>query len=210
MSVPATWAGEVEVKLPAAPGAASADAAGSAESTAFPTTLIWRPTILTSVIRPGQTVGVSGLGFAMQPVLIPLGASAALQVSAMLGPAGYSVAANGTANAAALLLPARYLPQTGDGLEGILPFPPTSLDPTRVAFTCDHPWGALQTCTSLRPAPTGSQKGALVGIGVPAGQQTVRTPSLLAPQSLSPYDRNPPLGTTPAPASVATPSSPHL
>lgn len=201
------WAGEVDVKLPAAPGVAAI--ADSRESASFPTTLIWRPIVVASVSKPGQLAAATGLGFAMQPATIPLGGDSTMVVGATLGPAGYTVAASGTANAAALLLPAKYLPQTGDGMEKILPYPPTSLDPARVEFSCNHPWGALQSCTSSRPAPSGSRKGAVVGMGTPATALRTPQPSLLTPQSLSPYDRNPPLGTTPSSGSASPSTSPH-
>lgn len=206
-----SWAGYVAVHLPALAAVNS----GAGEGTAPPhagsvpgTELLWRP------VPAGSTTDPSGRGvrFVMEPVSIPLTSGTSLRVTAEVGPAGYTVAATGIASAPALLLPARYLPQLGDGLNDILPAGPTDLGSARVEFTCTHPWGALQTCTSpLRPAgragsqpvfgvgsstisaalPSSTPGGA--GGGMPGMPQGI-VPIQIAPRSLSPFDQDPQLG----------------
>ena len=197
------WSGALQVHLPPAPEAAPETVSGATVGTAG-TELIWRTALATAGKGTAQaSTPAEGLSLVMQPVSIPLGANTGVNVSASISPAGYTVTAMGTANAAALLLPARYLPQLGDGLEGVLPFPPTGLQISRVDFTCTHPWGALQTCTPLRPTVTTGKPQVVL----PAGISQPRTPALLQPHSLSPLDYDPQLG-GPPPQPVS--ELPHL
>ncbi|MGI4829310.1 MAG: AsmA family protein [Janthinobacterium lividum] len=189
------WDGEVIVHLPQEPALRSASTADN--ETGTPLNLHWHTdpgSAPATKHGTGNAEDNSGLSFRLQPITIPFNAGAAVTVSATLTPTGYTVAVNGTASAPALLLPARYLPQLGDGLEDILPFPPTGAQPSRVDFTCDHPWGALQTCVSLRPVPT-STRSATPAI-IPAQS---RIPELLRPHSLSPFDHHSELGSPTTP-----------
>lgn len=186
------WNGEVVVHLPQAP------AFRTAAAVATPLDLHWHtePTNATPVNRGANSADeTAGLSFALQSVTIPLTTGAAVTVTGTLTPSGYTLAVNGTASAPALLLPARYLPQLGDGLEDILPFPPTGSQPARVDFNCDHPWGLLQSCTSRRPVPVAAVRATAPVTAPPQP----RIPELLRPHSLSPLDRNPQLGSPASP-----------
>ncbi len=211
------WFGEVLVHLPPAPGAGPGESLTTSPAAAG-TVLVWRPAMLavppapppvSSLAVPGSTSASAeaGLGFVMGPAVFSLAPGTSLTVNASVGPAGYTASANGTASTVALLLPARYLPQLADGMDTILPSSPTDLGTARVDFTCTHPWGAAQSCTSLRPTvPLGrplSRPVVDLGQGVPAVQ--------LAPRSLSPFDRDPRLGGAPAEpgTSSGAPSQPQ-
>ncbi len=198
------WNGTVQIHLPpppvAAPGADAGTTKPNSGSIPAGIELVWR----TAAATAAKVTTAAAPALVMQPVSIPLAPNSGLNVMAAISATGYTVSAVGTASAAAMLLPARYLPQLGDGLEGVLPFPPTGLQTSRVDFTCSHPWGALQTCTPLRPTVTTGRPQVLL----PAGTQQPRTPALLQPRSLSPLDHDPQLGGQPLqqPAS----QSPHL
>lgn len=202
-SAPSTklWTGTVEVHLPPAPAVArrSPEERPAADERAKPsgTNLVWHivPNAAPQRERASSGAGTAaGYSFVLSPVDVPLGPDAFVNLAAKVTSTGYTLTAAGTANAAALLQPARYLPQLGDGLENILPFPPTGLDLARVDFTCTHPWGALQSCTPLRPTASTGRGGAAVPASIlPQGVPAVQ----LAPRSLSPLDRQPGLGGMP-------------
>ena len=199
------WTGEVVVKLPPMPVTASAGAQGA--SGASPTAVLTSaspkpasaatPVVLTWVLDGGAAAaGAQSAGalpvLRLQPLSIHLGPSADVTVNAVLSGTGYQLAVAGSASPAALLVAARYLPQLGDGLGKVLSFPPTGLLPSKVDFTCEHPWGAAQTCTSLRPTPPASRALLYTApVNVPP------PPALLRPHSLSPLDQNPRLGGLP-------------
>ena len=219
------WTGEIDVHLPAPPVVSSTTSKVDG-MTPPRTELVWRPVASSFVSQGGAGHGaagtppVPGLLFAMTPVAIPLMPGTPLTVTATIGSSGYSVGGSGLASTAALLLPARYLPQLGDGLEDVLPGSPTDLQAARVEFTCVHSWGAAQTCTSLRPSPAGSRTAPRVGLTTSspaAGLPPADMPTLLAPRSLSPFDRDPRLGGSPVgptgpgqPGSQPGEPSPHL
>ncbi len=167
-----TWSGTVEMLVPVDGGGGTAAEPAAAEPT---NDLVWR----LQPVEPDRNV----LQLRLDPTPVRLGPNAAVSVSGNVGPAGYVLNVNGNAPAAALLVPARYLPQLGDGLEKVLPYPPTGIDAARVEFSCTHPWGASQSCKGLEPA------GAPRGLSAPPMTGTPRqTPALLTPRSLSPYD----------------------
>lgn len=221
-----SWSGEVRVQLPSAPQARSAaemTPLSPSEANVYPNTLVWR--LFFGIPGPGipgpgvPKIGTAapappspGWAFVLQPVSLPLGKGEALSVTSAITSAGYTVSADGSADAAALLLPSRYLPQLGDGLESVLPYPPTGSEPVRLEFTCSHPWGALQTCTNLRPSTAGSRAAQHSSLSSTAAQAPPSLPSIqtpqglapqrLAPRSLSPYDLHPPLGSTPSSGSA--------
>ncbi len=220
------WTGEVVVHLPPSP-AVNAGPGRSVDAALPPTDLVWHPvSVLAGTPKAaGVSSNAGGLGFLMGPVSVPLAEGSSLTLSASIGPSGYTVSANGSASTAALLLPARYLPQLADGLTAVLPAGPADLGNARVDFTCNHPWGALQTCVSLRPTVPGRGAGrSLIGLepGVQTGGRAGGSapiqgvaPVQLAPRSLSPFDRDPRLGGTPQeqpyPSSqpAATPTQPQ-
>ena len=202
------WTGVLRLHLPAPEAASATETGVKLVSTAEGprTELVWR---LAPNLPAGTAVaaGADGLAAILQPVTIPLGGNASVNVMAVVSSSGYTVTVAGAAPPAALLLPARYLPQLGDGLEGVLSFPPTGLEAQRVEFTCNHPWGSPQSCTSLlRPAPG---KGAPASVpggqtlfpATPPARSNVRPSVTLMPRSLSPFDRDPQLGAEPQPAS---------
>lgn len=198
------WTGVVQIALPEPSGPPSATTpapAPAAGKTALPLQLVWRTG------GPAGSPGAATAGpiFHLQPVVIPLAGDAIVTVNASISAAGYTVNVAGTASPAGLLVPARYLPQLGDGLDKILPFPPTGLAPSRVDFSCTHPWGALQTCTSFRPAGP-APKTVPLSI-IPQYQPQQPAAPLLAPRSLSPLDNASPLGGLPA--SQQPPASPQ-
>ncbi len=161
------WAGTVALTVPLDDrGGATAQVPETAN------VLVWR-------LQPDR----NGLQLHLDPTPVRLGPNAAVTVSGNVGSTSYVLNVNGSAPAAALLLPARYLPQLGDGLEKVLPYPPTGIDAARVEFSCTHPWGAMQTCTGLEPAVSNR-----VQVAAPAAGTTKRAPAVLAPRSLSPYD----------------------
>ncbi|HLI78063.1 MAG TPA: AsmA family protein, partial [Acidobacteriaceae bacterium] len=120
----AAWTGALVLSLPvaSAPLADGSTGAGTGKENI----LSWH---LVSV--PGAPGGLR-----LEPTQVTLGPDAAATVSGSVTNTGYTLAVNGSAPAAALLRPARYLPQLGDGLEQVLPFPPTSMEPGKVDFTC--------------------------------------------------------------------------
>lgn len=196
------WTGALQIALPAVPS--SSQPATPQPGDPLPVQLVWRtgPPAVAMPLPQGN-----GPLLHLQPVSVRLAPDATVLVNATLSQAGYALTVAGSASAAALLLPARYLPQLGDGLDNILPYPPTGLAPVRVDFSCTHPWGAAQTCTSLRPAPPGA-KGVPLTV-VPQPQQPGRSAPLLAPRSLSPYDQPPQPDITAQPQSTQ-PASPRF
>lgn len=181
------WVGTVQVELPAAPNTSQGVPGGS-----LPVQLVWRTG---QPATPGSLPAANGLAFHLQPVSVRLAPDATVDLTGSVTPTGYTVSVVGSASPAALLLPARYVPQLGDGLDNILSFPPTALAPARVDFTCTRTWSAEQTCISLRPA---AGPGKLLTV-VPAVAPPQTTPALLTPHSLSPFDHASPLGGTPRP-----------
>ncbi len=194
LAMATAWTGEVRVHLPPPPTVNPSAARPVAASTSG-INLVWHPAGPPRMGQSSQMLAPSGhgLGFVMDPISIPLTPGTNLTVTAAIGPMGYTVAASGVASTAALLLPARYLPQLGDGLSAIVPAAPTDLESARVDFTCTHPWGALQTCTSLRPTAVSGRSFPLPSATLPQGI----VPIQLAPRSLSPFDRDPQLGGPP-------------
>ena len=162
------WNGTVTMTLPVT-GAATAAPDES-------NTLVWR------LLAPEDH---DPLQLRLDPTLVRLGQNAAVTVSGKVGAAGYAFTVNGSAPAAALLVPARYLPQLGDGLEKVLPYPPTGVDPGRVDFSCTRSWTTAQSCTGYQPATAGR---ALPN--VPSTSSKSR-PAALTPKSLSPFDYAP-------------------
>ena len=196
------WDGEVVIHLPSAPAVRSVAAAAVEDG--LPVELHWHtdpaafpPKVGSPIHAAGAPPPSRGLAFRLQPVAIPVGPGEVVEMTGALSPAGYTVSVNGNASAAALLLPASYLPQLGDGLDNILPFPPTGSQASRVEFSCSRSWGVAQTCTSSRPVPTANRVG--LGSPLPAPSPAdARMPALLRPRSLSPLDRDPQLGGPPA------------
>ena len=176
------WSGEVRVELPSAPPPRAGASATSFEA-ALPK----------SAEAPGGPVLVWR---PVPPEMLP----------AVRGPGGYTVLAKGTASATDLLLPARYLPQLGDGLENVLPEPSATAEPARLDFACVHPWGASQSCAALRATVSSSRSGARLPLGLGATQLMEPQPQVqLGPRSLSPLDYDPQLGGMPSPAPQTSP-----
>ena len=219
------WQGEVRVELPpeeAIENSALRDSSQAGSSTAASgkpgdapggPVLVWRP-VPASTLPPVRGVGAatpaasSGIGFVLQPTVLPLGAGNSVTVAAAIGPGGYTLGVNGNARVADLLLPARYLPQLGDGLEDVLPEPSSRAEPARFNFGCVHPWGALQSCAPVRPTAPSARSTARQPLGLGTAQLPGREPQVqLAPRSLSPLDYDPRLGGVPAQA-PETPSQP--
>ncbi len=165
------WSGRVEVVLPEIGQGVPAVAGGEAIST---NQLSWQLSPSSSGSWPTLT---------LPPTEVRLGPNALINVNARVTNSGYSLTVNGSAPPAALLSPARYLPQLADGSEQVLPFPPTSIEPLHVAVTCTKSWSTAQTCVGPQPSPTRS--AAAVSAPEP------RTPSLLTPRNLSPLEQAP-------------------
>ena len=170
------WNGTVHVHLPPAPALGTAAPTAKDGNAPGPTELVWRMAPAPVVAKlPGEaSVAGEGIAFLLQPVSIALGGTSALNLTAAVTSSEYTVSVAGTASAAALLLPARYLPQLGDGLEAVLPSAPTGLGAARVDFSCAHPWGGLQTCTALRPSIT-SGRDALPVSRAPTSRPRTRS-----------------------------------
>ena len=195
------WDGEVVLHLPPAPtlGTAAEPPPASVEI-AKPVDLHWitvppetKPTGPGAAASPAADFP-GAIAFHLRPVSIPVGPGISVTVTGGLNAVGYTVAVSGTGSVTALLLPARYLPQLGDGLDDVLSLPLTASQPARVDFTCTHPWGAVQTCTTAHPT-TSVGRPAPVGMTAPA--QSSQTPALLSPRSLSPFDHSSRLGGPP-------------
>ncbi len=158
------WTGVVRMHLPPAPEmsgvaakAAEADSLGNAADAPLPTELVWR-TGDADAAAPGIAAPVGrGPALVLQPVSVPLEANMALNLTGSVTPAGYTLTGVGEATAASLLLPARYLPPLGDGLDAVLPTTSGS-QPAPVAIRCERAWGAAQTCTALSTPLPGSPK----------------------------------------------------
>ena len=180
------WSGRIELKLP--PAAQTGPLATEANP-ATVNELHW------------QVTPAAGDGW---PVLtlpsteVRLGPNAVVTLSATVGNAGYTLTVNGNAPAAALLVPARYLPQLGDGTEQVLPFPPTSTDPLHVALSCAKNWNTAQICTG--PQAPALPRFALTGTRASPRTQTA---SPLTPRNLSPLEQAP--FSTPRPSSSSRP-----
>lgn len=196
------WAGTVTVDLPPAPAAGSTT---SADAKPVPLQLVWRT-------GPSTTAAIPGPALHLQPVTVKLGADSSVTLNAAISSTGYVVNVAGSASAAGLLLPARYIPQLGDGLDNILPYPPSATSPARVEFTCIHPWGAAQTCVSFRPPPNPAAGRTAVILPTQTTQSPLtRGAPQLAPRSLSPLDQVPALGGQPDTRSQPQPqTSPRL
>ncbi len=180
-----SWGGTIDMSLPAA-GQVAPTAAGEAPADA-PNRLTWQ---LGSIPAGGWPV------LSLAPTQVKLGPGAQVTVSASVAHTGYTLNVNGNAPAAALLLPARYLPQLGDGLEQVLPFPPTSTDPLHVVFTCDKSWSTPQTCTGAGQAP--GARPVVNSVALPGPR-----PSSLTSPNLSPLERAP--FSTPRPTATSAP-----
>lgn len=211
------WNGDVRVELPPAPLPREAAMGSSTPEAVKPGTapggpvLVWRP--VSGDLLPGVR-GISeaaqpaggGMGFVLQPTALPLGTGNSMMVSASIGPGGYTVTANGSASAADLLMPARYLPQLGDGLEDVLPEPASTAEPAHMDFVCVHSWGALQRCVARHPATLSGRTPARLPLSSGSAQLLGPQPQVqLAPRSLSPLDNDPRLGGMP-PSAPQSPS----
>ena len=150
----AQWTGDVRLHLPPVTAIPDSDVAES--SAALPRTdLVWNMQNSPVPASVGTTSPLAGISLALQPAQVVVGPNLTLNLSGAITAAGYTLLVDGNASPAALLLPARYVPQLGDGLEPALP-DPTSLQPVRVQLLCTRPWAATQTCNSLRfPGSTG-------------------------------------------------------
>ena len=211
-----SWSGEIRVELPppspprevaetrapAAAGAKSGAASGGP-------VLVWHP-VPADLLPALRGVGAAappasgGLGLVLPPTVLASGAGSCITVAAAVGPGGYTLAANGSASATDLLLPARYLPQLGDGLEDVLPEPSLGAEPARLDFSCVHPWGSLQHCQALRPTVSSGRSTARQLPSLGSGETLERQPEAqLAPRSLSPLDYDPRLGGMPRSAAQA-------
>ncbi len=95
-----------------------------------------------------------------------LGPDAAVTLAGDLAENGYSFTVDGSAPAAALLQPARYLPPLMDGLETVLPAVSAPGTPVQVQFTCTRHWASPQSCVSAeggegeRTSPKPGRKAA--------------------------------------------------
>ncbi len=146
------WTGTVRMTLP--PQGAGATAGGGTGGNV----LIWNA-------QAPEALG-SWPSLHLAPTAVVLGPDASVQLAGDLGENGYRWSVSGVAPPAALLQPARYLPQMGEGLETILPYPPTGTAPARVEFTCTRTWNTAQLCHSDDPA----EKTAAVGPGQRRGR----------------------------------------
>ncbi len=189
------WAGTVRLTLPDAVAAAPADSAN-------PVVLAWM------VTPPNAPAGV-GTTLQLAPTPVSLGPDGSVTVAASVGRAGYSVSVAGEATAASLLAPARYLPEVGDGMEPILPYPPTSAKPSRVQFTCTRSsWSKPQVCSGYQPAENGKAMSMGTVITVPAGPAPDSGVAPLAQpvrRSLSPLEQAPFSTPRPLPTPPMTP-----
>ncbi len=209
------WTGEVRLALasePATPVSEPADSdrretipknAGAAN--AVSSNLVWR---LVRAAAPNTAPGtgsqtprsLAGSGDAstvpqfypalqLQPTALRLSPESNVTAAGTIFPTGYTFTITGDADAAALLQPARFIPQLGDGMESLLASLPGGAVPARVEFTCNRLWETAQTCTALRAAGVVGNPGRVM---LPDARQS--TPALLTPQSLSPLDHVPGLG----------------
>ncbi len=165
------WSGRVDLRLPVAGQSAGTTAAADESATNH---LSWQVSPSPSGSWPTLTLA---------PTQVRLGVNALVNVNGTVTDSGYSLSVNGSAPPAALLLPARYLPQLGDGMEQVLPFPPTSIDPLHVSFTCTRSWSTTQTCNGPQPGPPRLTGAATVPV--------TPGPSLLTPRNLSPLEQAP-------------------
>lgn len=165
------WSGDLRLRLPA-----SGDLRGE-------NALLWQ-------VQPSS--GGKWPALRLAPTSVPLGMGGTLTLTGAIAENGYTLGATGTAPPAAILEPARYLPQLSDGMEAVLDFPPTSLAPGRVQFTCVRSWGEAQVCTGPHREPA-SAAPALIGSGTAAASalRQRRPYPQLAPRSLSPLDSAP-------------------
>jgi hypothetical protein len=177
------WAGELRLRLPA-----SGEQAGG-------NILLWQ------VQSPSEGTWPA---LRLAPVAIPLDTGGTLNLTGSISETGYILSATGAASPAAILEPARYLPQLGDGLESVLTFPPTSLAPIHLQITCERSWSSLQTCTGAGSRREGSApaQGVVPGVSAApgAGFRDPRGPAL-APRNLSPLEQAP--FSTPRPSTTA-------
>ncbi len=154
-------------------------------TSSLPSSLVWRlvttaTPIAASSADPGteaqvpslESRGPTNAGTELHPALrlqpTPLRLSPGTDVTATgaIFATGYTFSIEGNASTAALLQPARFIPQLGDGMESVLPYPPTSATSARVAFACDRLWATTQTCTSSRASGTtdkAAPDGSLTG-----------------------------------------------
>ncbi len=133
------WIGTASLLLPQPAGSSDLGASGPVNI------LVWQAT------STPESAGWPTLRLA--PTSITLGPSAALMLAGDVGEQGYSLSVNGNAPPAALLAPARYLPQLGDGLDAVLGDVRADADgPLRWQFTCARSWTLPQTC-STPPTP---------------------------------------------------------
>lgn len=183
-----TWTGSLHLNLPGA-------SAGETDATL--NQLNWQ-------LEP-PAAGESWPNLRLSPTTVTLSAGSSLTLSGSLGQGGYSLAANGSAAPAALLTPARYLPELGDGLEAVLPYPPTGEVPERVQISCTRSWRSAQVCTGPGGS-TGRPSAAVSGVlpVVPSAEAPETAPTnRLAPRNLSPLERAP--FSTPRPSTPLTP-----
>ncbi len=82
----------------------------------------------------------------LQPAEFHPDGASTLQVSGFATTAGYAFSVSGIADGAGLQRPVRYLPQLGDGLDGVQPKASAAQEPSAVDFTCNAAWGGVQEC----------------------------------------------------------------
>lgn len=159
------WRGSVTVHFPAVDSLAAGAVAGDP----FPSaTLVFR-----SVFdEPSPASDPSGRTlFRLDPTPLHPDAASTLRVDGELSTGGYMFDVAGIADKAALLAPAHFLPELGEGVDAVITpltaaLLPASGDATPVDFTCNAVWGAEQICVphSILPAPK-SRTGAGVRSG---------------------------------------------
>ena len=175
-TLPATWTGTLRMLLPMA-----SDEETTSAAVATPNTLLWE-------LGPPVS-GSIWPSLRLAPTLVTSGPGASLTLAGQLSQAGSIFSINGNGAPAALLTPARYLPELGDGLETVLPLPPTGIVPIRVQIRCERTWETAQHCTG--PEPLTNRGVSAAAVPPSAGPGGNRPPSLIVPRNLSPLEQAP-------------------
>lgn len=160
---PSAWSGLLQVDLPSPSPSpeqpdASQDAAQSRASQ--PVSLVFH-SVFEGLSAARTAAGTDVLR--LQPVTVHPDAASSLLLAGNLSLEGYTFSAEGLADRDALLAPARFLPQLGDGMDTVMPVLHSGQTTGKVDLTCSAVWGGAQLCTEPRPVPTKGKSSLAAG-----------------------------------------------
>ena len=174
------WTGSITESLPAA---SEAKVTTIADTAGTPIVFIFRSAfdeVSPEVLPESSPVTDSGvrLLFRLEPTTVHTDGASFMRIEGLISTVGYSFSVAGNADRAVLTVPARFLPQLGEGLDAVppltTPLPPASALPpaseaqgaAKVELTCNAAWGTAQVCAAT-PSPGKSRTGSALPVSTP-------------------------------------------